>query len=421
MELGLKLILEEAGLSKEVIANVEKVGVKKAATFATYVSEPADVSRFVRGLTFEGESEEDKHDARDSALSMLRLAWLQAKANLEHGLKRKASGLMEEVPDGPLPADLHQSLVDAACKHYDWDCVDLSMICTDSVVGKLRREFQAHAHTTFPLVKATSQAAASHSHASSKKQRLTDRLCLLDEMAEPEDDAKGHVCLLDLLENFERLTVTWSVVGCYLVPDPTKEDQNATCLYVRQCEVDSYRREFSLEATSLRRFFTDGSSVKYLVAVEETMRSEANKNSRPPKKRPYSKALLASVESKASAWTKHRNLLVPKQEHPKKNPQTAWNQPPVWKPQGVSASTSSSSGADKGKGKGGNKSKDKGGKEKQATTQDGVRACYRFNGKQGCPDKACRFAHICNFILPSGFLCGKKHTRAEHERPGGNH
>ena len=50
--------------------------------------------------------------------------------------------------------------------------------------------------------------------------------------------------------------------------------------------MDTYRREFSFEASNLRRFFTEGSSARYLTAVEESMRGEAVKNSRPPKKKP---------------------------------------------------------------------------------------------------------------------------------------
>ena len=313
-------MLEEAGLPKAVIENVEKIGAKKAASFATYISEPSEVTRFVRGINFEGDD-----DAKDSAVAMLRLVWLQAEANLEHGLKRKASGLMEEVPEGPLPPEVHQAIVDTACKLYLWEFVDPQIICTDSVVGKIRREFQAWAHTVYPIAKATSQAAAMAVHSTlGKKQRLTDRLCLVDDLAEAEDEtkAKDTLPMVDFLENFERLTVTWTVAGCYYVVEATSTDANAQVLYVKQHEVDSYRREFTFEAANLRRFFTEGSSVRYLTAVEESMRREAVKNSRPPKKRRFGGSLVASVEAKASSWTKFRNLLLPRSEQkPKFTPQ----------------------------------------------------------------------------------------------------
>ena len=409
MELALKLMLEETGLPKEVINNVEKIGAKKASSFATYISEASEVTRFIRGMSFG-----DDEDARDAALSMLRLAWMTAKANLEHGLKRKASGLMEEVPEGPLPAELHQALVDTSCKFYQWDFLDPAIVCTDSIVGKTRREFQSWAHTVFPIAKATSQAAAMASHSSGgKRQRLTERFCLVDDLADPEDDqkVKDTLPMIDFLENFERLTVTWTVAGCYSVSNTMSSETDATCLYVKQHEVDTYRREFSLEAGNLRKFFTEGSSVRYLTAVEESMRGEAVKNARPPKKKPYGKSLVLAVETKASAWTKFRNLLIPRSEPTKPRVQT--NTLPI--PGLPAIMDQNTGGKANGKGKQPRKQKAKGGQSNQLTTADGARPCFRFNSKDGCKQKDCRFPHVCNAVLSNGFLCGQKHTQLAHK------
>ena len=79
-------------------------------TFATWINGGGEISRFARGLSFG-----DDEDKKDAALASLRLCWIQAKAQLEHGLKRKTSGLMEELAEGPLDPALQQSLVAAAC------------------------------------------------------------------------------------------------------------------------------------------------------------------------------------------------------------------------------------------------------------------------------------------------------------------
>ena len=406
-------MLEESGLPQKVVANVEKIGAKKTAHFATYVSEPSEVTRFVRGVDFEGDD-----DAKDSALAMLRLVWMQCKANLEHGLKRKASGLMEEVPEGPLPPEVQQAIVDTSCKLYLWEFVDPQIICTDSVVGKIRREFQSWAHTVFPIAKATSQAAAMAVHSTlGKKQRLTDRLCLVDDLAEAEDEtkAKDTLPMVEFLENFERLTMTWTVAGCYYVVEATPTDANAQVLYVKQHEVDSYRREFTFEAVSLRRYFTEGSSVRYLTAVEESMRRDAVKNARPPKKRPFGRSLVASVEAKASSWTKFRNLLLPRTEPNKPKHQPV--QPLLALP-GVPALPGLPPN-----GGGGGGGMPKGSPKKprqrerrtsnQKTTQAGERPCFHFNSKEGCKQKDCRFAHVCSKLLSNGFLCGGKHRNID--------
>ena len=249
---------------------------------------------------------------------------------------------------------------------------------------------------------------AAHS-SGGKRQRLTERFCLVDDLAEPEDDSKTKDTLpmVDFLENFERLTVTWTVAGCYQVTDTSSSTPNATCLYVKQHEVDTYRREFSLEAGNLRKYFTEGSSVRYLTAVEESMRGEAVKNARPPKKKPYGKSLVLAVETKASAWTKFRNLLIPRSEPTKPRVQTNYQTTIP----GLPAIMDQNMGA-KANGKG---KQTKGNQSTQLTTAEGARPCFRFNSKEGCKQKDCRFPHVCNAVLPSGFLCGQKHKQHEHK------
>ena len=88
MELPLKAMLKDAGLEEDVITHIEKIGVKKMGNLATWVSEASDVQRIVRGFNFQ-----EDEDRKDGAIAALRLCWLTAKANLDHGLKRKAAGL----------------------------------------------------------------------------------------------------------------------------------------------------------------------------------------------------------------------------------------------------------------------------------------------------------------------------------------
>ena len=183
-------------------------------------------------------------------------------------------------------------------------------------------------------------------------------------------------------------------------------------MYVKQHEVDTYRREFSLEASNLRKYFTEGSSVRYLTAVEESMRGEAVKNARPPKKKPYGKALVLSVETKASAWTKFRNLLIPRSEPTKPRVQQ-----PLPIPGLPAIMDQNGGGKANGKGKQPKKQRPngKGGQSNQLTTADGARPCFKFNSKDGCKQKECRLPHVCNAVLPNGFLCGQKHTQLAHK------
>ena len=68
-----------------------------------------------------------------------------------------------------------------------------------------------------------------------------------------------------------------------------------------------------------------------------------------------------------------------------------------------------------GKGKQPRKPKLNNGKGSQLTTADGARPCFKFNSKEGCKQKDCRFPHVCNAVLPNGYLCGQKHKQFEHK------
>ena len=59
MELALKTLLDDSGVAKEVVAHVEKLGVKKLGMFATWINDGSKVPKYLRGYNFG-----DDEDAR---------------------------------------------------------------------------------------------------------------------------------------------------------------------------------------------------------------------------------------------------------------------------------------------------------------------------------------------------------------------
>ena len=129
-------------------------------------------------------------------------------------------------------------------RFYKWESIDPQLLVSDSLVGKVHREFQAHWLTVFPASKVKSAGQAAASHHEVKKPRIADRLALtLDD--EEDNVPLVHFTIIEWLANFKRMTISWAVVGCYAVADPTKDEPDSTTMYAFECELDQYRREFT--------------------------------------------------------------------------------------------------------------------------------------------------------------------------------
>ena len=119
-------------------------------------------------------------------------------------------------------------------------------------------------------------------------------------------------------------------------------------------EADRYRRELTLDTPILRKEYTEQYAHIYLNAVEEATRGYATEIAKPPKKIPYGRALLKSVEEKVSYWKKKDHLLVPRGQNTgnKGDGNKGGNQfnqpPPPPPPRGPNAAAASKGGGRKG-------------------------------------------------------------------------
>ena len=91
---------------------------------------------------------------------MLRLAFLQAKTNLNRMLKRRSEGLQDEVIDSPLDPTVHDGLISTSCAFYSWKRIDPHKLGSSRIVGRFKREFAAYAHSVFPIKKMVTSAEA---------------------------------------------------------------------------------------------------------------------------------------------------------------------------------------------------------------------------------------------------------------------
>ena len=152
----------------------------------------------------------------------------------------------------------------------------------------------------------------------------------------------------------------------------------------------------------------------YLSAVEEGTRANATELARPPRKLPWSTALLTAMEVKASLWVKNRSILQDKHQMARDE----WRKPPITPFQQVTTVPNFVDSDKKGLGKGKNGDKGKKGHPWATAkqTSDGKAVCFKFNGGGGgCVNQSCKFAHVCDIRVQAGHACGGKHPRKDHD------
>ena len=126
------------------------------------------------------------------------------------------------------------------------------------------------------------------------------------------------------------------------------------------------------------------------------------------------------MESKASLWTKLRNLLVERQDNRKpkgRQPRMPPSSPLPFFPMLANApheqhvDGGNPPPPPKGQGK-----KKKGSAVGFASeTKNGKKVCFAYNNPHGCKKANCTFTHACSIKVGSGHACGMDHPAMKHD------
>ena len=436
MESELKALLAKAGSDERVIAHVGDVKkCKSAAVLAAYPSSETDPqARATDVATKLLRDSEFKDD--DIQIAMVSMAYRKAVASTERLLKRSSEGIPEEDLETPLGEEAHNDMMNSHLKAYGLTRICSQRILSDTLLGRIRREFES-ARITNLAVDRVKTLAHSLKVAPPKKHQMSERAYVTfyddpeDVVEDGEiDDVHCWSFKLCVMGN------SWGVAGSFKVkwvtpaarefsPSPTPVERT----YCHWCEQDAYVFKFTAKIPRLRRKYTEGSIRRYLTSCEHTFRAQAIELARGEERWPWGAALLRSLSDNASTWQEEHGLLVPLKRD-RDNGGGGGG--------GGGGRASGGGGGGKRGGELGIKSElndeddtpaskrprrdgpKKGGigseaKVKTSRSWNGSKLCEKFNSKNSCTNPQCQDTHRCDVTLLSGKACGGTHRRIRHD------
>jgi hypothetical protein len=289
-------------------------------------------------------------------------------------------------------------------KYYNWPSLDVEVMACDSVLARIRREFESRQPSLIPFqkVRSVSEAVA---HTGAKRARLSDFAVVQFEGMDDYEESPSRY-LRVFIASVEKVVLTWAVAGCF---DVTWKGEQVK--YVHWAETTSYLKTIKKHTNDKIGKYSEGSIVNWIIEVEHKFRAAAIQLARTgdlDARMPWGLALLDAIKNGAHEWQEADHLLV------------AYRSPQV---KGDGKYT---------KGKDDNRTGNKGGRnDKTGNRQEPYapaaprgdaqnqknQICRAFNDKRGCR-KPCPGGrdHVCDVVLQKdNKVCGSRnHGRSSH-------
>ena len=200
-----RALLEKNGVDESVITFLGASGCTELASFSNWVELKAELKQAVL----------DKTPRKDNPgeLAKLKQAWREAEALNARTFKRSAGGLQGEGLDSPLDSDVQKQVEDNFRKAYGWPGLPSRQVACDSLLGRVKREFERRQPSMFAILRVRTLAQAQRAQPL-KTRRLSESVSL--QLGEGEDDTPSSTNgLYAWLLLFQVLCTTWAVVGCF--------------------------------------------------------------------------------------------------------------------------------------------------------------------------------------------------------------
>ena len=157
-------------------------------------------------------------------LSNLKQAWREAEGIVARGLKRASEGIPEETLDEPLHVDAQKRIEAEFTRYYRFTLKPAKMGC-DSLLGRLKREFDKHLVTIFPVTRVRSIAHVSRDLPQRKRRIAADVVVEFESTEDAHNDLKDMNRVFLLFNQLDVLATTWAVAGCYDTKAQDKDGQ----------------------------------------------------------------------------------------------------------------------------------------------------------------------------------------------------
>ena len=374
LEEALKEILKDNHVPDDICNWMQTVGCCTVKLFADWIEDSKEVEDGI--IKASGTSSQDRR-TRSSVIG----AWKDAVSTNNRRLKRLSENSAEVSIDEPL-GEMAQKAVDAAFgSRYNID-LPTYLRPSDSLLGKLKREFDRGLPTFIPLSKVKSAFMASRSQ-ESKKHKASSELSII---IESEAEAKPSNRYRDVLLRLEVLANGWALAGCFIPPGQTAH-------YCTLQNSITYYRTLRDRTEVMLDSYPESAVVDYLISVEESFRGHAlDAARRREDPQPWGKSLMDSLERFPVVWSDSA-VVFSKAAGPSIPLISSVGQPP-------------------------NQASMKGKLATKTHTKDNKVICKAYNDSRGCANP-CRkgSVHCCDVELQkTKQACGQKHPRSQHDQ-----
>jgi len=403
--------LKAKGVHQDIINHLgdSTVGCFTMDIFAAFVDDRGQIQAAILDKV-------SAHKESVAQLACLKTAWREAEAWQSRRITRQAEGLPEETLEEPLSPEVSKDVINTFKTKYSWPNLDPRRMPSDSLFGRIHREFERRQPSMYPVSRVRTLAFVQH-RAPAKKTKITDRIHL-----ELDGDSDGEETnaqpMADWANKLEVLCLGWAISGTFSI-----EWKNEQTVYAAWHEVSKYHYEFRRRGLLLCRRFSEVSVHDYISSVEEDCRVLALDMARDDPPKPWGKALVDSLG--ADAWQERKDLLRGSRgsggggggdNNPgKQQPGGGGGKPQGGGPPSGAASSTAvlRSASDVAK----NSSVSKKRWQTVSTIADGTSVCKPYNDKRGCYSRCPKGeAHCCDIRLASGKPCANRgHTRLQHD------
>ena len=343
----------------------------------------------------------------------LRQSKAEAEMRAKNLLKRQTEGLAPEELEEPLQPDVQRSLELAFRTRYHWT-LPSEKRGSDSLLGRVRREFDRRQISMFSIFKTKSLAAA-HQSQPLKRFKLGDSLEVVAQDASASFSTGAPSTVRAYFKQFQVLINTWAIAGCYTVEWERHPGRAETYTYADWQACCNYLEVFEDKAWEVIDSHADADVLAYIVHMEEFLRAKAIEISRINDHIPWGEALTQACLDNAGKWYDARDSLRSIQ----RSSSNHQRQPP--KPPALAAPWAPPSKPAKGLGRVGGKDGGKGGKGGKGqlceTHSNGKPFCKAWNSRVGCKSP-CEKGHLhgCDVMLAKGVPCCRTdHNRVNHD------
>ena len=408
---ALRTLLIKHGVTEAVVLWLVSAGCRDIPTFANWVDDKAELKQEAIDKTA---SKDDR-----AQLASLKMAWREAEALTARGVKRTAEGMPTVDPDTPLDPDLQQQLETCFRKTYDWPRILARQMGSDSLLGRVRREFEKRQPSMLAVMRVRSLARSQRGHAP-KTSRLSEHVHLTLGPDYADEGEPGVANLYTFLTNLQVLANTWAVAGCFEA-DVGPAGATTKARFAHWADTSEYQLRVAEEAHQRLVAHSEASVLHYVTVVEEELRVRAIELVRGTSQAAWGEALLRVVSESSHLWQDRKELLLPRRSFnpppagapvPPKAPGTQ-KPPAIQPPPGRFDAKVPPKAPPAGQAPG---------RKRWATsktTSGNWVICKKFNDGRGCSNRACPdgYAHVCDVILASSQRpCqAKDHNRAAHD------